>query len=315
VKTPKLSSPNISVPVTGVISDRGPPSRLLIVDDSPDNIRTLVEGLSGEFDIRVATNGADALRLMDVEAPDLVLLDVVMPGMSGHTVCRTLKANPKTIGISVIFISARTDEDDEMEGLSLGAVDYIAKPFSLPIVRARIRTHLEVKRSRDLLERLSYNDALTGIPNRRRFDEFFALAWGLSSRQSASIAVILADIDHFKQFNDTFGHQAGDECLRRVAQCLAGGVSRVSDLVARYGGDEFICVLPATPLEGAELVAARLHAAVDALGIGEGPTRVSLSVGVAAMQPAALDARASLVEAADRALYRAKSNGRNRLCV
>lgn len=301
--------------MTSAIKERDHQPRLLIVDDAPDNIRTLVEGLSGEFDIRVATNGADALQLMNVDAPDLVLLDVEMPGMSGHTVCRMLKANPYTSGISVIFISAKSDEDDEMEGLALGAVDYIAKPFSLPIVRARIRTHIEVKRNRDLLERLSYYDALTGIPNRRRFDEFFALAWGLSSRQSASIAVIVADIDHFKQFNDTYGHQAGDECLRRVAQCLAGGLPRVSDLVARYGGDEFVCVLPATSLEGAEIVAARLHAMVEALGIGEGATRVSLSVGVAAVQPAAHDERASLIEAADRALYRAKSGGRNRLCA
>ena len=243
-----------------------PRPTVLIVDDVPANIRMLVRVLSSDYDIVAATGAREALRIAEAAEPSLILLDVEMPESDGYAVCRQLRSSAATRDIPVIFVTGRSDEAGEIEGLQAGAVDYITKPFREAIVRARVRTHLELKRYRDLLRDRSYADGLTGIPNRLRLDEFLAQHCALAGRNGRPLSLVLADVDHFKAYNDRFGHLAGDECLRQVARAMRQTVRTETDLLARYGGEELACVLPeaeaATALAGAE----RLREAVASLG-------------------------------------------------
>ena len=289
---------------------------VLIVDDVSSNIQVLNQVLKGAYQILFATSGEKALELAVERQPDLILLDVMMPGMDGHEVCRRLKAEPLTEEIPVIFVTAMNDERDETEGLDLGAIDYITKPLSPPIVQARVRNHLELKRRGDLLKRISLTDGLTGIANRRRFDEALEREWRRCRRHQAPLSLVLMDIDHFKAYNDRYGHLAGDDTLCRVAEALAAAVGRPGDLAARYGGEEFVCLLPETDREGAALIARHLADAVRALDLpheGNGAGRVTISLGVASRVPMEGEAPTTLVGAADQALYRAKEEGRDRV--
>lgn len=293
-------------------------SRILVVDDSLQNIKIIGAALRGEHQVLVATNGEDALRMAAKEPrPQLILLDVVMPEMDGYEVLRRLRAAPETEDIPVIFLTARTDVEDEAAGLEAGAVDYITKPFSVAVAKARVRTHLELKRARDLLRNLSSVDGLTGIPNRRSFNELIEREWRRATRSGAPLSVLMMDVDHFKLFNDTYGHLAGDDCLRRVAGALSGAVGRGGDLLCRYGGEEFAAVLPDTNAAAAALVAERMRSAVEALGLPHAGSRtaaiVTTSLGAATLIPTEPGSTAELVACADRALYAAKHGGRNRV--
>lgn len=292
--------------------------RVLIVDDALSNVAVLAEQLKDDYDVRVATRGEEALDLaLSPETPDIVLLDIIMPGMDGHEVCRRLKATPSTRNIPVIFITAKSEVEDEARGLELGAVDYIVKPFNLAIVKARVKTHLELKRRGDILENLSMLDGLTGIPNRRRFDEHLERSWRASLRDHEWLSVLMADIDHFKCYNDQCGHLAGDETLRRVAKAIRESCQRPGDLAARYGGEEFACVLPDTDLAGAMHLAERLRRSVADLAIvgDQAPDQrpVTISIGVATTRPKAGGSPTDLLNAADRLLYQAKASGRDRV--
>lgn len=293
--------------------------RVLIVDDERFNLNTLNALLKDECKIMVATNGEQALKATATGRPDLILLDVTMPGIGGFEVCRRLKEDPLTHGIPVIFITGLAEAEQETRGLELGAADYITKPFNLAVVRARVRTQLRLKQQSDLLERLAFTDGLTGIANRRAFDQQFEREWQRAVRTGAWLSLLLMDVDHFKPYNDLHGHARGDECLRTVAQSLATRVQRPGDLVARYGGEEFVVLLPDTPPDGAAALAASLLAAVDAAGLAHGaspvgPT-VTLSVGGASAVPERSADHTALVVAADAQLYRAKAEGRHRVCV
>jgi diguanylate cyclase (GGDEF)-like protein len=291
--------------------------KVLVVDDAPSNLHILCRGLGKDFQCETASNGRAALEKIKADPPDLVLLDILMPGMNGYEVCRRLKADKATRSIPVIFLTALDDADEEAKGLELGAVDYVTKPFRIPIVQARVRNHVEMKRHRDLLERHALIDALTGIPNRRNFEEALSKEWRRSSRQHASLALIIADIDYFKNYNDHYGHRAGDICLRQVAQAIASAVKRPSDIVARYGGEEFAVILPSTEIEGALVVAHAIQNAVNSLKLPHCCSDVgeclSVSQGLAAMIPDSKEEPHAIIEAADKALYKAKKGGRNRL--
>lgn len=299
---------------------RDPQQTVLVVDDEPANIQALGYLLKDEFRVRVANGGDKALSMLqDAEQPhpDLILLDIQMPGVDGYEVCKRLKEDPATAEIPVIFVTALDAASDEERGLNLGAVDYIAKPFNQAIVRARVRTHMTLKRKTDLLERIALLDGLTGIPNRRYFDDQLQREGQRSLRQGESLSVLMLDIDHFKGFNDHYGHGAGDQCLQRVAETLRGALLRPADMIARYGGEEFVALLPATHAAGAAEVAERLRAAIEGLAVpheysSTAPV-VTLSIGHATYSPeepgAALD---GLLQRADRALYEAKKAGRNR---
>lgn len=290
---------------------------VLVVDDEPSNIEILADTLGSDNDVIFATSGEEALSVAIAEAPDLVLLDVSMPGMDGYAVCAALKSDPRTRSAPVIFVTARSDEADEARGFAVGAVDYVVKPLRPALVRARVKSQVELKQLRDALERLALVDGLTGVWNRRRFDDYLAQEWRRGQRESASLALVLIDIDHFKAFNDTYGHQEGDRCLKSVAQALASAVKRPADMLARYGGEEFACILPGTGVSGAVQLAEQMRDAVSTLATPHrkssvGPI-VSASMGVAAMEPTSERSPANLVRLADECLYAAKAAGRNRV--
>ena len=291
---------------------------LLVVDDQPINIQALYQAFSADHQVLMATSGAQALALCAAKQPDLVLLDVVMPGMDGHEVCRRMKADEALRDTPVIFVTAHNDEAAETLGLEVGAVDFISKPINPRIVRARVRTHLTLKAQSDLLRQWVYLDGLTGVHNRRYFEERLATEWARAVRNGQALSAVLIDVDFFKRYNDHYGHQAGDDCLRRVAACLRAGLKRPADLVARYGGEEFVCLLPDTPLDGALALARQLGQDVQALAIEHARSDVSrhitVSLGVCSGVARAGSAAAELVRQADAQLYGAKSGGRNRAC-
>ena len=289
---------------------------IMIVDDVKANIRLWEKHLSGEYACRSARSGEEAIETIIDCRPDLVLLDILMPGMDGFEVCRRLKADERTMHTPVIFITSLTEDEDETKGLELGAVDYVTKPFRMPIALARIRNHLELKRMRDLLEKQACIDGLTGIPNRRRFDEVLDREWSRAARNRTTLSLVLMDIDFFKKFNDNYGHKQGDECLRKVGRCLSGALRRGSDFVARYGGEEFAAILPETDSGEALVTAAMIRMCLAGLAIpheySEAGPHVSLSQGVASFIPRQEQHSGDIVQAADEALYLAKGNGRNR---
>ena len=293
------------------------PATVLVVDDAPSNLSILTDTLRAEYDVRIAASGSEALRLVNENPPDLILLDIVMPDMDGYEVCRRLKARAVTRHIPIIFLTAKGDVADETLGLALGAVDYIVKPVSVPIVQARVRTHVELKRRGDLLETLSMRDGLTGIANRRRFNDCLNRAWRQAMRGATPMSLLMADIDCFKAYNDTYGHMAGDECLKAVAATLAGVLKRPGDLAARFGGEEFVVILEETDLAGAMHLAEAMRLAVSDLGLAHDGSCVSkvvtITLGAACCVPKAGGSAENLLCLADRKLYEAKMAGRNRV--
>jgi diguanylate cyclase (GGDEF)-like protein len=291
-------------------------SSILIVDDNPINIQILNEILNAEHEIFFATNGHDALKITVKEQPDLVLLDIMMPDMDGYEVCRRLKSEPSSKLIPVIFVTAMGEEKEETKGFALGAVDYITKPVSAPIVKARVHTHLQLKRQQDLLRAQSCVDGLTCIANRRRFDEVLVTEWGRSVREQTPLSLIMMDIDFFKQYNDHYGHLGGDDCLKKVAQTLCQTLKRCTDFVARYGGEEFVCLLTNTDFDGGKTAAEKLRKSVEDLAIphefSQAAKVVTISLGFATIDQSSGNMPKKLIETADKALYEAKQSGRNR---
>ncbi len=292
---------------------------ILVVDDSPTNLAIMNVVLRETYQVITANNGPDALSLATAEDPDLIILDIMMPGMDGYEICDRLKSNPYTRDIPVMFVTAIDQERQEAKGLALGAVDYIAKPVSPPIVLARVRSQLELKRQRDFLRRLSAVDGLTGIANRRAFEENFDREWRRAMRLKTRTAIFLTDIDHFKTYNDVYGHLAGDDCLRILAQAMGKALLRPGDLIARYSGEEFVGLLPDTDATGAAIVCERLINAARALSLPHAHSDtaqiVTVSIGCAVCQPSPELDRASLFKLAGDALYAAKKGGRNQMRV
>ena len=290
--------------------------KLLLVDDIRANLLLLAKTLGQEYDCRLAMNGTEALEQAFADPPDLILLDVLMPGLDGYEVCRRLKADSRTRYIPVIVLTNLSDEADEKVGLEAGAIDYIAKPFRLPIVKARVHNHLELKRRGDLLAELANLDSL-GILNRRGFDQKLAAEWNRAKRHGTSLALIWLDTDFFKAYNDHYGHPQGDACLRKVVSALQAVLRRASDFLARWGGDEFMAILADTPLNEAVNVAEKMRSQVAELAIphkySEVAPYVTISLGVASRVPGDNDSADDLVKDTDAALYRAKETGRNRV--
>ncbi len=288
---------------------------VLVVDDAISNIKMLGEILRQECNVIFATNGKNALAQAQKMRPDLILLDVIMPDMDGYEVCRLLKENSYTDHIPIIFVTALDNIQDEEKGLELGAIDYIAKPFHPPIIKMRIRNHLELVRHRKRLKMLSTTDGLTGIANRRRFDDLMLKEWRRAFREREFISIMMIDIDNFKKYNDFYGHLQGDECLRHVASALSQCQKRDTDIIARYGGEEFAAVLPNTDAIGAESFAQKIMATVEALNIKHERNadfgRITVSIGIATVKPIEGITPEEVIAFADGCLYEAKEHGRN----
>jgi diguanylate cyclase (GGDEF)-like protein len=307
-------------------------ARLLLVDDDPSAIRALSRILSAYPDQRFATSGEVALRLASEAVPDLILLDAEMPGMSGFQFFEAVKALPATANVPVIFVTSHTDTAFEVAGLEMGAADFISKPVSAPLLLARVKAQLRVKSMADDVRLRSTIDGVTGVHNRRAFDDALLYEWLHARRAGNPISLIILDIDHFKLYNDLYGHPAGDACLRTVAQALAADAQRPTDLLARYGGEEFALLLPLTSRRGAEHLARRLVRTIARLELPHdaSPTapHLTVSAGASYCDDASVSwvrradskdvgsdcaVRASadeLVSAADKALYAAKHAGR-----
>lgn len=291
--------------------------RVLIVDDSIINIKIMLRILEDDYEILYATSGEEALSLVLLYNVDIILLDVLMPGLDGYEVCKRLKSQPLTENIPIIFVSGMSNVDDETKGLEAGAIDYIVKPFNTTIVKMRVKNHLELKKYRDLLENLSLRDGLTGIANRRYFDENYNIEWQRALCKNETVAVLLLDIDFFKNYNDFYGHLQGDECLRQVARALDDSMKGSGGFAARYGGEEFVVLLPLGTLEEALHIGEKLRKNIESLRIHHSTSTISehitLSIGVAVMKPEENMPSRSLLEMADHALYQAKHQGRNKV--
>ncbi|ANJ68167.1 diguanylate cyclase response regulator [Halothiobacillus diazotrophicus] len=296
----------------------GNPVQILVVDDTPTNIEVLAGALSREYTVKFATNGEKALEMANrPEKPDLILLDVMMPGMDGYEVCRRLKENPDTRNIPVMFITARSDMEDQIRGYQVGGVDFISKPFQIPIVLARVSAQLRLKLHSDLLESRAFIDGLTGIANRRHMDEVLENECRRAQRNKMALSLLMIDVDHFKEYNDHYGHGAGDECLRQIGGVLAMMPMRPGDFVARYGGEEFSVILPGCNITGAQIIAERIRVTIEALNLPHAHSttarHVTVSIGCATSRQTDELTPERLLAAADQALYQAKQQGRNRV--
>lgn len=297
--------------------DPAPNIRVLVVDDNPENIRVLHQILKDEYAILFAVTGANALRIADEQLPDLILLDASMPVMDGFAVAASLKDSPRTSTIPIIFVTALNSSEDETRAFAAGAVDFISKPVNAATVRARVRTHITIKQQADLLRAQAHTDGLTGIANRRHFDIDLTRSWRNAERTALPLSLIMADVDHFKLYNDHYGHHQGDKCLKAVATALGRALHRPPDLIARFGGEEFVALLPNEAIGGARTVAQRLLSAVRDLRLPHTKSPggyVTVSLGLASCQPQRDLAETSLIATADAKLYQAKAAGRDRFC-
>ena len=312
--------------------------RLLIVDDDTVTIRLLIQILDDMGTIHFTTRGSEAVDMARSISPDLILLDVEMPDIDGISVCERIKSDPAFQDVPILFVTVHSDVDMEVRALAAGAVDFITKPPHPHVVRARVKSYLALKQRSDQLRRLTTIDGLTGVGNRRAFDAALDIEWRRACRTGEPLSLLMIDVDHFKRFNDSYGHQAGDDCLRGVAQTLAAAINRPGDVTARYGGEEFAMLLPNCVRDHAVTFAETVLTRVAALGVphaaSDVASHVTVSIGAASFTSVCQAERAELrkgggcsilescrlgsadlLKAADLALYEAKNGGRNRVAA
>jgi diguanylate cyclase (GGDEF)-like protein len=319
--------------------------KVLIVDDRPDNLELLSAILISQgYEVEKKDRGQLALEAAKTKPPDIILLDISMPEMDGFEVCQRLKADDHTKHIPIIFLSTLKEASHKTQAFNFGGNDYITKPFQIEEVIARVKNQLEINRLQtelqaqntrlerelvarqeienkllklnDKLSKLAIVDSLTQIANRHCFDDFLSKEWRRGEREKFPLSLILCDVDYFKLYNDRFGHQEGDNCLKNIAQSISKVVKRPADLVARYGGEEFAVVLPQTPGESAFQVAEKIRVQIKDLNILHPESLisdyVSLSLGVTCVVPSPIYTKKQLLVTADIALYQAKKQGRDR---
>jgi diguanylate cyclase (GGDEF)-like protein len=283
---------------------------LLVVDDAETNIGILSRMLK-DYEVMVASDGSGCLEVLEREHPDLILLDIMMPGMDGYEVCRRIKAREAWRDIPVLFLTARTDEASIVKGFDVGGSDYVTKPFRARELLARVKTQLQYKRALEQLRRMAVTDELTGIPNRRAFFDRGAVLFETARREGMPLAAMMIDLDDFKHINDRYGHGTGDRALQSFAACIRERLGE-NDLFGRLGGEEFAVIPPDRTAHEAVAFAEALRAAVSdlALTTGEGELRMTVSIGIAFADAATRDLDA-LLFAADEQLYRAKREQKN----
>ncbi|MDM8527565.1 diguanylate cyclase [Anaerolineales bacterium HSG24] len=308
---------------------------ILIIDDNIANIKLVLDTLNAYgFEIVTALNGTMGIRRAKFVKPDLILLDIMMPDISGFETCRQLKADDEVKDIPIIFMTALSNVTDKLKGFKMGGVDYITKPIEVAELLARVKTHLtihrlqkelmarnqELQRLNKELARLAHIDGLTQLANRRHFDTYLSQTWQRISHEQGDLSLILLDLDYFKAYNDSYGHLTGDDCLKRVAQRLQEVIRHPTDLVARYGGEEFALVLPRTNGQEASQLAQRIQTELSQLQIPHVRSTVNpyvtCSMGIASTIPQEnFPSAIELIDRADQALYQAKEQGRNRIVL
>ena len=290
---------------------------ILVIDDDRIALDLIMLTFNATATVLTALNSENGLEIAVNEQPDLILLDTLIQDVDGHEICSQLKSMPETENIPIIILSNSNQVEDELAALDKGAIDFVTKPVEAPILKARVANHLFQKRDRDQLKLMSSIDALTEVANRRRFDEYLHLEWRRAIRSKYPISLLMIDIDYFKSYNDTYGHQKGDECLKAVAGEIKHHLRRPSDMVARYGGEEFSVILPETPSYSASSLAKRIWSGVGNLNIEHtGSARVghlTISVGAATTIPDENQSISQFIEISDKNLYKSKSEGRNRI--
>ena len=290
---------------------------VLIVDDENSSIMALTHILSSDYTVYAAKTGKNAVVAAEKYMPDVILLDILMPEMDGYAVISALKNTRKTQEIPVVFITGLNNADDEEKGLIMGAADYISKPFSPAIVKLRVNNQIKMLNQYRIIEQISMIDQLTSIPNRRGFDNRLDMEWIRAIRENTLISVLILDVDKFKFYNDTYGHQQGDIVLQAVAKTVSQSLYRPGDFVARWGGEEFIVLLPNTGIKGVQSIAERVRRDICNMVISctDGTeTKVTASIGVKTQAPRQDSSRDNFISEADKALYQAKESGRNRVC-
>ncbi|QTA87393.1 diguanylate cyclase [Desulfonema magnum] len=292
---------------------------ILIVDDASLNIEMVANILRKEgYQMFFARNGETALGLTKSVDFDLILLDIVMPEMDGYKVCEILKQNTKTKDVPVIFLTAKTDTESIVKGFETGGVDYIGKPFNPPELLARVKTHLQLRHAYEEIKLLSITDSLTGCYNRSSISERLPREIQRARRYNRSLSLILCDIDYFKKVNDTYGHQAGDQTLKKFVQYIQGMIRQKIDWVARYGGEEFLIVLPETDIRGAHCLAERIRIYISKslIQVQKNEIRITSSFGVTGFNsdtPHEIISVENIIRHSDKYLYQAKKEGRNRV--
>jgi diguanylate cyclase (GGDEF)-like protein len=299
----------------------------LLVEDDPLQAKVTREMLEKSgYDVSWANDGIDAIKTVKATKPDIILLDLMLPGLDGYEVCRWLKLEEATKGIPVIMLTVKKELSDKISGLQMGADDFLPKPYEASELNARIYASLRTKalqdelkmknkQLEDLLYKVEYmaiTDALTGVYNRRRFHDVLTSEFERSKRYATPFSIIMLDIDHFKSINDNYGHQAGDTVLKEIADLLLKSIREI-DTASRYGGEEFVLILPNTKKQDAINLAERIRNTIEKNSFSSIKNCViTASIGISGVPDADIDTEDKLIRCADFALYRAKRNGRNR---
>ena len=292
---------------------------VVVVDDQAIHIQFLYQALAPECQVFMATSGEQAIKVIANKKPDLVLLDVEMPGMNGFDVIQALKSDGNRMPSPVIFVTSHNDPDMEAKCLNAGAVDYITKPININVVRARVSAQLQVKLQTELMNEWAVTDGLTGARNHRHFKEQLPVEWSRCQRLTHPLSVMVFDIDFFKGYNEQYGHRKGDDVLRAISACAQGQFMRAGDVMARTSGDEFAAILPNTPAVAAQRLADNVCEAIKSLAepnaLNSAWGVITVSVGVASCASNEASSADKLVEDANRALSQAKKEGGNRVVI
>ena len=304
-------------------------AKVLLVEDDPIQASATKEILSKlGYEVLWAEDGINAIKLVKSQKPDIVLLDVILPGMDGYEVCRWLKLEETTKGIPIIMLTVKKELSDKISGLHIGADDYLPKPYNELELNARIYALLRTKalqdelklknrQLEDLLDKVNFmaiTDSLTGLYNRRRFLDVLTTEYERAKRYGTPFSLVMLDIDYFKKINDNFGHVVGDTVLKEISEILLKGIRDI-DTAARYGGEEFMLILPNTDKDHARIVAERIRQAIETYDFIGLDRKISASIGISGMPDASIADEDRLIRCADFGLYRAKQLGRNRTVV
>lgn len=294
-----------------------PKFKVLIIEDGLVNQKILMDTLQETYTVHAVASGKEAMKAAKRFHPHLILLDIILPDINGFDLLKMLKDERETQDIPVIIITGLDNDSDEERGLSIGAVDYIRKPFSRFLVRARVDIHVQIVKQLLTIQKLSFFDALTGLANRRKFDYHFEYEWHRAVRKQTTLGLMMMDLDEFKNYNDTYGHAQGDAMLRAVANVLRFVLKRSTDIPCRWGGEEFAVLLPETTPETMLMLAEKIRSEIEIMEVPSArtneTTKITVSIGAAFATPGINAVASEFIEKADRLLYQAKHDGRNRV--